>query len=210
MYSLTYNIIEIKYFDMAIEELKKLEALDFTKQLTFAYLTCERLFPNYVYFAENFDFGEPTILREAIDFLYLNIFEKNIDKNKIDFFVKKVEKNTPDTEDFSTIFVSSALDVCTCILDSLDFLADKQLSHLKSILSYATDSVDMYVREIENIEASDKDFMKKVNEHPLMKKEISVQQGIIAFLCNTISPDYGDIQTLLHLQDNNNKSNLGL
>lgn len=195
---------------MAIAEINKLKDLDFTKQLAFAYLTCERLYPNYVYFSDNYNFGTPIILREAIDFLYQNIFEKNPDKAKINSLVKKIEKNTPDTEDFTTIFVSSALDACTCILDSLDFLIDKDFSRIKSISTYATDTVDMYIREIENIEASDKNFIQKVNEHLLMYKEISIQQGIIAFLNKSKSIDFEDIQTLLHLQENNIKGSLDL
>jgi len=35
---------------MSIEAVDKLQELDFTKQTAFNYLTCERLYPNYVYF----------------------------------------------------------------------------------------------------------------------------------------------------------------
>ena len=38
---------------MAIEEINKLKDFDFTKQAAFAYLTCERLYPNYTYFSDN-------------------------------------------------------------------------------------------------------------------------------------------------------------
>lgn len=195
---------------MAIEEVNKLKDLDFTKQLAFAYLTCERLFPNYVYFSDNYNFGNPKVLREAIDFLHQNIFEKNPDKIKINSLIKKVDKNTPDTGDFSTILVSSALDACTAIQDSLDFLMDKDFSKIMYILTYANDTVDMYIREMENIEASDKNFRQKVDEHPLMKKEIFIQQGIITFLRNTNSIDDTDLQTLLRLQENNKKGSLDL
>jgi uncharacterized protein YjaG (DUF416 family) len=195
---------------MAIAEINKLKELSFTKQLAFAYLTCERLYPNYVYFSNNYNFGDPGILRTAIDYLYDNLFESNPDKNKVNSLIKKVEKNTPDTEDFTTIFVSSALDACTCVLDSLTFLLDRDFSKIEYISSYGYDTVDMYVREVENIEASDKNFVQKVSEHLLMKREMSIQQGIIAFLSKTISSDYGDIETLLQFQENNKKSNLDL
>lgn len=195
---------------MAIEEINKLKELGFTKQLAFAYLTCERLYPNYVYFSNNYNFGDSGILRTAIDYLYDNLFENNPDKNKVNSLIKKVDKNTPDTEDFATIFVSSALDACTCILDSLTFLLNKDFSKIEYISSYGFDTVDMYVREVENIEAADKNFIQKVSEHILMKRELSIQQGIIAFLSNTISPDYGDIETLLQFQENNKKGSLDL
>jgi uncharacterized protein YjaG (DUF416 family) len=60
---------------MAIEEITLLEKLDYNKQLTFAYLTCERLYPNYVFFSDNFDFGDKQILREAIDLIYNSVLE---------------------------------------------------------------------------------------------------------------------------------------
>jgi uncharacterized protein YjaG (DUF416 family) len=195
---------------MPIEKINELKGLGFTKQAAFAYLACERLYPNYVYFSENYGFGDPNVLRAAIDFLHDNLFEESIDKNKIDSHIKAVEKNTPDTEDFSVIFVSSALDACTCILDSLSFLLKQDFLKITYISSYGIDSVDMYIRETEGIGASDKNFRQRVDEHPLMTKEISIQQGIVTFLCNTNSIDYGDMQTLLHLQEKNKKGSLGL
>jgi uncharacterized protein YjaG (DUF416 family) len=195
---------------MAITELNELKGLDIIKQAAFAYLTCERLYPNYVYFSDNYNFGNPSVLREAIDFIYRNLFEGNVNKNKVYSLVKEVGKNTPDTEDFSVIFVSSALDACTCILDSLDFLLTKDFAKITYISTYGVDTADMYIREIENIELSDKNFRQRVNEHPLMQKEVAIQRGIITFLLNRKSIDYNDIQTLLLLQENNKKGSLNL
>jgi len=196
---------------MPIEELNKLQTLDIAKQVVFAYLTCERLFNNYAYFSNNFDFGEPSALREAIDFLYLNIFEKNPDKNKINLLIKEVEKNTPDTEDFNTIFVSSALDACSALYHSLLFLIDKDFANISYISTAATDSVDMYIQEIDGLDFNaDKNFQQKIDNHSLMRKEVAIQQGIINFLCNSRTFDYGDVQVLLDLQENNKKSNLNL
>ncbi|HTF31627.1 MAG TPA: DUF416 family protein, partial [Flavitalea sp.] len=150
---------------MSIEEVDKLKKLDFPKQAAFNYLTCERLYPNYVYFSDNFDFGNPDVLRAAVDYLYRNIFQISPDKNKITILTKEVGKNTPDTESFSTIFVSSTLDACTTIGDSLDFLIDKDFSSIKNISTYATDTVSMYIQEIESLDLNkDNDFQKKIEE----------------------------------------------
>lgn len=196
---------------MRIKELDKLKDWNFYKQAAFAYLTCERLYPNYVYFSQNYDFGNPIVLREAIDYIYDNLFEQNPDKSKIQFLVQKVEENTPDTEDFSVIFVSSALDACTSILDSLDFLIHRDFSKIKSISTYGTDTIDMYIQEIENLDFNtDKEFQNKISNHPLMKREVAIQTGIISFLNNSKALDYGDIQTLLYLQENEKKGSLNL
>jgi uncharacterized protein YjaG (DUF416 family) len=196
---------------MALEELNKLERLDFTKQLTFAYLTCERLFPNYVYFSRNYNFGNPDVLREAIDYLYLNIFEKHFDKIKIKNLTKKINSNTPDPGEFSTVLASSALDACATISESLDFLVDRKILKLKNISTYATDTVDMYIQHIEALDFNkNKNFQLKIDNHPLMKKEIEIQTGIISFLSHSRTLDFGDLQTLIQLQESTKKSNLDL
>ena len=196
---------------MSIEEVDKLKKLDFPKQAAFNYLTCERLYPNYVYFSDNFDFGNPDVLRAAVDYLYRNIFQISPDKNKITILTKEVGKNTPDTESFSTIFVSSALDARTAIGDSLDLLIDKDFSCIKNISTYATDTVSMYIQEMESLDLNkDNDFQNKIEEHPLMRSEIAMQSGIISFLANSKVFDFGDLQILLHLQENNKKNNLNI
>ncbi|MFL9484504.1 DUF416 family protein [Chitinophagaceae bacterium LWZ2-11] len=192
------------------DNLKHLMSFNRTSQLTFAYLTCKRLLPNYEYFSRKFSFGNTDILHEAVDFLYHNIFKKDIDISIIEQHNKNVENNIPDTEDFSTIFVSFALDACNCILDSLDILLNNNSLVLETISSYATDSVDMYIREINDIDAQDPNLIQIIETDTLMIRELSIQQGIITFLGKTKNLNYEDIQTLLELQGNKSRSNLNL
>lgn len=195
---------------MTISEINILKTLDFNKQIAFAYLACERLYPNYVYFSENFHFGNAEVLKEAIDFIADSIFEKKKDNIKIDLLLRKVDKNTPHTENFTTHFVSSALDACTSIEDSLHFLIDKDFSRIENISTYAIDSVHMYIQEIANLDFNtDKNFQLKITNHPLMKKEVAIQSGIVTFLKkNNKSLDWEDLQTLLRLQSNEGRGNL--
>lgn len=39
-------------------------------RLLFAALTCEKLYPNYVYFYRAFNWGDPNVLDEAIGFIF--------------------------------------------------------------------------------------------------------------------------------------------
>jgi hypothetical protein len=196
---------------MTITELNDLKAMEFIKQAAFAYLTCERLYPDYVYFSENYGFGDPGVLREAIDQLYQSIFAKTIDPIYINSLIKQIDANTPDTEDYGIIFGSLALDTCSAIHESLNFLMDKKASRLESISTSATDGIDMRIQQEENLDYNtNKDFQQRINTHSLMKKEISVQLGIIRYLKNIQSLDSGDLQTLLRLQENNKKGSLGL
>lgn len=192
---------------MAIAEINKLKELDFTKQLAFAYLTCERLYPNYVYFSKKYEFGNPDILRTAIDFLYSNLFDNKTDKVKINSIIKKVDKNIPEPADYDTILASSALDTCTTICESLDFLIDKDISRLDSISTFSTDTVHMYIDVTDNLDFNtDKNFQHKIDNHPLMIKEVSIQKGIISYLFKIKNIEPSDISTLLQLQENNKGS----
>ena len=49
-----------------------------------------------------------------------------------------------------------------------------------------------------------------IDDHLLMRKEIAIQSGIIAYLNRSRTIDLNDIQILLQIQNNNKKSNLDL
>lgn len=195
---------------MSIKNLSKLKESDFYRQVAFAYLTCERLYPNYVFFSQNYDFGDPLVLRGAIDYIYGHLFEQLPDLNNLRNLIDKVEENTPDTEDFNVIFVSAALDACTSVLDSLDFLIYKDCSKIEAISTYATDTVYMYIQGKGELDLNDEDIQERINDHPLMKREIAIQTGIINFFDKNKTLDYGDIQFLLQLQESEKRGSLNL
>lgn len=191
-------------------DLEKLANLDFKSQLVFAYLTCERLYPNYVYFASNYHFGDASILRNALDYIYMNIFNNKFDSSKISSLTQQIDKATPETAEFDTILASSALDACTATSETLRFMVDRDFSKIRDISTMATDTVHMYIQVKEHLDYNiDKEFDNKIFSHPLMKREITIQQGIIGFLAKSSDLQEGDISTLIHLQDNN-ASNIAL
>lgn len=195
---------------MAISELNQLKSLDFNKQLAFAYLTCERLYPNYIYFSKHYKFGDPKLLRQALDLIDKNLLGNNVDKTEIISFAAKIEENTPQPADYDTILASSALDACAATIEALHFLVDKQFSHIDTISTQATDTVDMYIYDQNNLDCNtDKNYQEKIYSNPLMIKEIATQKGIISYLAKIDSIQNSDITTLISLQENN-KGNLNL
>lgn len=88
---------------------------------------------------------------------------------------------------------------------------DKNPARLKNISTFATDTVDMYVSTIENLDFNtDKLFEQKVFNHPLMQKEINIQKSIISYLFGIKKLNQIDIRNLLELQQNNGKSNINV
>lgn len=192
---------------MAVEELKKLEALDFTKQLAFAYLTCERMFPNYVYFSENYGFGDPKILRDAIDFVYSAIFiENNIDKQKIEYFLKTSKANIPGPDDHGSYYGTIALDSGAIVYESIVLLKKEDTkTSLTGISTTATNLIDCFIQTRDEMDYGDVDFEEKILNDTVMQKEIAIQNGIISYLGRIGKVEPSDMETLMQLQESESK-----
>ncbi len=197
---------------MAIDNINELGKLNYNKQLVFAYLTCERLYPNYAFFSENFDFGAKQTLRKAIDYISTVLLISDFpSKDEIETHLSAIEPNTPFPQNFETILSSSALDSCTAILETLQFMLDRKKSRLKDISTFATDTVDMYIGDRDKLDFNtDPDFDRKIFNDPLMQREHSIQNGIISYLNKIEKLELPDINNLLNLQFNNNRSNIDL
>jgi len=190
---------------------EQIKALNLNSQLIMAYLTCERLYPNYVYFANTFSFGDPDILKKAIKYIYENLFAKNLDNRFIKTLISVVDTNTPKPGDFETILASSALDAGVAVMETLECMVSKDRDRICMISTTAIESVYMYIQDTENLNYKyDEDFDNKMYNHPLMEAEIKIQQGIIDYLNNRKEINYEDIDLLLQLQDIDRKGNLKL
>lgn len=197
--------------NMTISLIAQIKNLDFNKQLIVAYLTCERLYPNYVYFSNKFEFGNSSKLRSAIDYIYEHLFVNDFNVVKIKILIASVEKNTPEPGEFETILASSALDAGVSIIETLESMIVKDRDRLSDVSKSAVETVYMYIQEIENLDyQNDEEFDIKMDNHPLMKKEVQIQQGIITYLFNSSKINYDDVNTLLQLQDKIGIGNLEL
>jgi len=189
-------------------EIEQLRAIKFANQLAFAYLICERLYPNYVYFSKNFSFGNVDVLRESINCTKDIIIAGGINKDKILQAINDVNINTPDTEDYQTIFVSSALDASCSIIETLEFSLDREFERLSTISTFATDSVYMFVQSRDNLDFASSNFERDILNDPLMLREISIQKKVISFLISNESLKMSDIDFLMKLQGKSGNLNL--
>lgn len=197
---------------MTVENIQVLKEMDYHKQLVFSYLTCERLYPNYVFFSDNFEFGNKNVLREAINFIFNTLLIDDPQKvNEINSYLESIDINTPFPHNFNTILASSALDSCTSILETLDFMLDKKASRLDDISSFAIDTVDMYIQDRDGLDFNtDPLFDHKIFSDPLMQRELGIQKGIISYLDKIDKLEMLDINNLLDIQHNDDKSNIDL
>lgn len=174
---------------------QKLLLINDEKKIIFSLLICEKLLPNYVYFSKKYSYGNPSELNNIISILYYNLLKK-IKDPYIDNYIDSVEAITPDTEDYSTILVSFALDACTSILSTLYFLQDKKIENILDVSTYATDTVDMFVQELDDLYVSNPNLELLIEEDSFMQNEIKRQANVIDYLNSIESVTKRDLEVM--------------
>lgn len=153
-------------------------------KILFATLICERLYPNYVYFQQERNWGDINKLKNGITLLHQAILgNHNISKDEIEQAIFDIDKVTPDTNEFSGITTSFALDACNSVYSTLNFLLHQNIEDILDVATYARDTVDMFIQERDDMDYNvDTNFELKISSDPFMIAEISRQKDTIAKL----------------------------
>lgn len=154
----------------------RLKELDSERQLTFGALCCERLVPNYLAFQQDAGWGDITSVQKGLDCVWTFLQGQTLSSQDIKNATMYCESATPDSDDFASLYVTSAQDVCFAICALLDYLLENDVDRIVQAATYATDSVDLYVQEIDNIAPTDPQLEQKILTHWLMQRELRQQE----------------------------------
>lgn len=157
----------------------KITKLDFKQQVLFAVLICEKLLPNYRQFSEKENWGDIEILEEAIVMLYQFLQDIDLNDAELDGIYEKIIEVTPDVVRFEGDLASYALDACSAVSDSIEFLLSEDLSYLLNIASIARDTVDTFAQETEEMGNYDDDFDTRIAQNSYMQKEVKRQHDLL-------------------------------
>lgn len=161
--------------------LKRLENLEYWKQLVFGISVCQRLLPNFKFFAIKNHVNGTSTLEDCLQKAWENIFLGLTLKDEINN-AHLCESVAPSTEDFDTILVSSALDAAMSISLLMKAFVQKDTHLIVDIATLARDSVDMYVQDIDNLDSNDSDIEQKIFSHNLMQNELKQQRLDLEYL----------------------------
>jgi len=188
----------------------RLLKLDSAQQLAFGAVCCERLLPNYIAFQSDTGWGDVAPIRKALDFVWSSLESKSLYTQAVKSITESCESVAPDSEDFESLYVSSAQDACFAVCSLLDYLLENDVDKIVQVATYATDSVDLYVQEIENMAPNDPELEQKILNHRLMQRELAQQEKNLADIeqAATLSTDFLD--GLKQSWNNEGKSNLDL
>lgn len=154
-----------------------LATLSKEKQLAFGAACCERLVPNYVLFQQDSGFGDVRPVRDALDLIWSFLEGRQVSENDINEATLACESAAPNSDISTSLFVTAAQDACFAICCLLDYLHENNVDKIVQVATYATDSVDLYVQEVEHLPPNDLQLEEKILAHPLMQREL-VQQRI--------------------------------
>lgn len=189
---------------------KKLDLMRDQQQLAFGASCCTRLLPNYLAFLNDTGWGDIKPLRESLALVWAFLEGQAYSAETVKQLTALCEVATPDSDDFTSLYVSFAQDACFSICGLLDFLLGSDAGKIVQAATYATDSVDLYVQEIENMDPNSPDLERRILAHPLMQRELQKQRENLESIAQAPILDASFLTQLRDSSNNKGRSNLDL
>ncbi|TDU68056.1 uncharacterized protein YjaG (DUF416 family) [Prosthecobacter fusiformis] len=172
--------MEKKFNETELRE--ELNAFQLDQLVVFGLSCAERMIPNYKRFTRECRWGDPDILRNGLDLTWNWLTTGTISEKEVKKMLATCEAQTPDTDDFDTILVSSALDAANSVSAVLELILSNRCDSAIEIAIYGRDTVDMYIQESEGMDPQDAQLENKIWLHPLMQRELKSQRSAISLI----------------------------
>jgi uncharacterized protein YjaG (DUF416 family) len=159
-----------------------LATLSHAHRVAFCAAVCERLVPNYVRFAREERWGNPTLLREALDIVWHCALGARSGSDELRVLAERSEEAAPEPAEFESDLASAALDAANAVAASLRCCQDGDVERCIEVATYARDTVDMYVQIRESMDQDDPGLERRIADHPLMVREMGKQSSDLEML----------------------------
>ena len=151
----------MNYKDFTAEIKRRIPKLSYSRQLELSIIICKKLLPEYQIFSQAYEWGEPKLLSDAIKKCEQALTVKpNIPELKT--MLPKIDKIVPHMDDFGDYMGSYALNASASVYETLQFIIDKDATHIFNISTYYTDTIDFKIQEDEDLTEDE------IDNHPLM------------------------------------------
>jgi hypothetical protein len=188
----------------------RLDQMGDRQQLAFGASCSERLLHNYLAFLNDTGWGDIAPLRDALDLVWAFLCGRPYPDDSVKHLRTLCEAEAPDSDDFTSLYVSLAQDACFSICALLDFLLSSDVDKIVVAATYATDSVDLYVQEIEDMDSNAPDVEERILAHVLMQRELRKQKDDLEAIAQARILDASFFIQLKNSSSNEGKSNLDL
>jgi uncharacterized protein YjaG (DUF416 family) len=151
------------------------------KTIAFMATCCERMVPNFCRFHAETGFGDPGVLQNALDHVWVWVKDGVLPENRADL-ISSCDRQTPDTEKFSSEFTSAALDAANALSITLEALDERASEKAEVVAELALDTVDGLVQAREQLDPADPSFENRIRSSGLMRAELSAQSACVDWL----------------------------
>lgn len=188
------------------DRIKKLiKELEPAQNAAFVALTCEKMLPNYFRFSEIEKWGNSEIYTEALTTLYGFVLNQSYDKEYIVRIMDDLEANSPDLDEFDSPTASYALDTSSAMLEAVSFLLDGKIEHIYNCATYATDTVDMFIQELNDLDPNHPNLGNIIDKNGYMVNETERQERMLKLLTDI---NRFDVDIIKNLRVENGAKNL--
>lgn len=163
----------------AFNEERTLEAvskMQLQQQLAAGAACCERMLPNYERFMREVGWGDIVPLRTALDTVWEACTRQGATDINVQELLARCEASAPDSNRFTSLYVSSAQDAVFSVCALLDFLLEGNVERIVGVFRLSIDSVDLVVQEEKDMDPRGPQREVKILKHPLMQQELGRQQ----------------------------------
>ena len=157
----------------------RLRNLDSKKQLVFCIVIAKRLIPNYDFFHRREGFGSPASLRDIIELGLAYLEKKEISLEKLSKHMAEIKSLAPDSEEYSSIHSTFAIDAVAACYDILSLLESEDLNAALRTSGLAINSVDISVLDRLSADSSIEDPEFLISSSEEMKNEIQFQKSLL-------------------------------
>lgn len=160
---------------------KRLAALPAPHRAAFAAACCERMLPNYEAFVALERWGDPNVLRGALDRVWQSLEGRPLGRAQAADLFEACVSVGPDTEDFTSLFVGAAGNAAASVAYTLQCALDGDPTQATLAGRLAVESVFAYLARVNDpetgVHADDPTFDEQLWRYPLMAAELRKQEG---------------------------------
>ena len=167
--------MEPMFSESGLEE--RLRQLGISSTLAFGAACGERMLACYRKFSEECGWGNEAKLRAGLDLIWGRALSCEAWSDKeVSQVLEACLAAAPDSDDFTSLYTSSAQDTVFGICGLLEFLLDGELGKAVLAARYPTDSIDLLVQEFGGLDPGDPDLEAKILASSLMQQELRRQR----------------------------------
>jgi len=157
-----------------------LNSLPMKKCTAFAASCCERMVPNYRAFSVWEGWGDPALLRTALDSVWSFLAGQTFPRSQVQKILQACEAITPDMDDFSSVFRSTALYAAIGVAYTVEYCLDPQSQLIAYVAGGAVEALSQYLSVVADpetqVHTTNPIFETWIDQSPLIQTELQYQK----------------------------------